>query len=60
MDRVKRAKQLLPHRHHADEIIKNGAQLFLGFHRVQPFAVAFAIWRGDFERGMHQEYRDMH
>ena len=60
MHRIQRAKQLLPHRHHIDEIIENGAELFLGFHRIQPFAVAFTVWRGDFKGGMHQENRDMH
>ncbi len=60
MHRIERAKQLLPHRHHINEIIKNGAQLFLGFHRIQPIAIAFAVWRGDFKGGMHQENRDMH
>ena len=60
MYRVQRAKQLLPHRDHTDEIIKDGAELFFGFHRVQPFAVAFAVRRGDFKRGMHEENRDMH
>ncbi|SAF47143.1 Uncharacterised protein [Enterobacter cloacae] len=60
MHRIQRSKQLLPHRHHIDEIIENGAKLLLGFHRIQPFAIAFTVWRGDFKGGMYQENRDMH
>ena len=60
MHRVQRAEQLLPHRHHADKIIENRAQLLFGFHAIEAFAIAFAVGRFDFQRGMHQKNRDMH
>ena len=43
MYRVQRAEQLLSHRHHADKIIENRAQLLFGFHAIQTFAIAFAV-----------------
>ncbi|MNY21911.1 hypothetical protein D3C86_1554900 [compost metagenome] len=60
MHRIERSEQRLPHWHHIDKVIKNGAELLLRFHRIQPFAVAFTVWRRDFERRMHQEHRDVH
>ncbi len=59
MHRVQGAKQGLPHRHHTDHIVEDGAKLFLGFHRIQPLAVAFAVRRGDFQRGVDQKRRNV-
>ncbi len=59
MHRVKGAEQLLPHRHHIDKIVKDGAKLFFGFHRIQPVAVALAVGRGNFKGRMHHKRRDV-
>ena len=58
--RVQGAEQLLPHRHHPDKVIKNSAQLLFRLHVVQTVAVAFAVWRGDLQRGMDQKQRNVH
>ena len=58
--RVKGTEQLLPHRHHPDKVIKNGAQLLFRLHIVQTVAIAFTVWRGDLQRGMDQKRRNVH
>ena len=60
MYRIQRAKELLPHRHHIDEIVKDGTKLFFRFHVIQPLAITFAVRRIDFQRGVDKKDRDMH
>ena len=57
--RVQTAKQGFAHRHHANEIIKNGAELAFGAGGIQALVVSFACRGGDIQCAVDQKLRDM-
>ena len=57
--RVQAAKQVFAQWHHADEIIKNGAQLALGAGRIQALIVGFTVGRSDAQGTAHYKLGDM-
>ena len=60
VDRVEIAEQRLAHRHHIDQVIEDGTEIFFTAHLVQTGRVAFSGRRFDQQRGTHQEGRDVY
>ncbi len=54
LDRVEVAEQRLTQRHHADEIIEDRAEIFLGARRIEALAISLAVRRAHAQRGSDQ------